>query len=63
MTSPSSPGLCCQPGDLTVPEELRGIGVRIEDGFVITADGALGLSSGLPRDADDTETWRSAARG
>ncbi|MFI8164555.1 aminopeptidase P family protein [Streptomyces microflavus] len=57
------PGLYFQPDDLTVPKELRGIGVRIEDDFVITADGALCLSSGLPRDADDVEAWMSATRG
>ncbi|WP_217253408.1 aminopeptidase P family protein [Streptomyces sp. AC602_WCS936] len=51
------PGLYFQPDDLTVPEELRGIGVRIEDDFVITADGALCLSSGLPRGADEVEGW------
>lgn len=57
------PGLYFQPDDLTVPEELRGIGVRIEDDFVVTADGALCLSSGLPRSADEVEAWMSAARG
>ncbi|MEU5137451.1 aminopeptidase P family protein [Streptomyces californicus] len=57
------PGLYFQPDDLTVPEELRGIGVRIEDDFVITADGALCLSSGLPRHADEVEAWMSTTRG
>ncbi|NEE44850.1 M24 family metallopeptidase, partial [Streptomyces sp. SID8455] len=57
------PGLYFQPDDLTVPEELRGIGVRIEDDFVITADGALCLSAGLPRDADEVEAWMDATRG
>ncbi|MFJ9980564.1 aminopeptidase P family protein [Streptomyces cyaneofuscatus] len=57
------PGLYFQPDDLTVSEELRGIGVRIEDDFVITADGARSLSSGLPRDADGIEAWMSATRG
>ncbi|MFJ1787210.1 aminopeptidase P family protein [Streptomyces anulatus] len=56
------PGLYFQPDDLTIPEELRGIGVRIEDDFVITADGALCLSSGLPRDADAVEAWMDAVR-
>ncbi|MFJ9108287.1 aminopeptidase P family protein [Streptomyces sp. NPDC102283] len=56
------PGLYFQPDDLTIPEELRGIGVRIEDDFVITADGALCLSSGLPRDADAVEAWMDALR-
>jgi Xaa-Pro aminopeptidase len=56
------PGLYFQPDDLTIPEELRGIGVRIEDDFVITADGAVCLSSGLPRGADEVEAWMDALR-
>ncbi|MEU5798825.1 aminopeptidase P family protein [Streptomyces sp. NPDC047813] len=56
------PGLYFQPDDLTVPETLRGIGVRVEDDFVVTADGAVCLSSGLPRNADDVETWMASLR-
>ncbi|MFI6985351.1 aminopeptidase P family protein [Embleya sp. NPDC050154] len=56
------PGLYFQPDDLTVPEELRGIGVRIEDDFLITADGAQCLSSGLPRAADEVEAWMASLR-
>ena len=33
------PGLYFQEDDLLVPEELRGIGIRIEDDVVVTADG------------------------
>ena len=33
------PGLYFQPNDLTVPEEYRGIGVRIEDDVLVTATG------------------------
>ncbi|PPF12177.1 Xaa-Pro aminopeptidase [Rathayibacter sp. AY1C3] len=51
------PGLYFQPDDLTVPEELRGIGVRIEDDVLVTADGAENLSAGIPRSADDIEAW------
>lgn len=56
------PGMYFQPDDLTIPEELRGIGVRIEDDFVITTDGATCLSSDLPRDADAVEVWMDALR-
>ncbi|MEO7122188.1 MAG: aminopeptidase P family protein [Lacisediminihabitans sp.] len=51
------PGLYFQPDDLTVPEEFRGIGVRIEDNILVTADGAENLSIGIPRTADDVEAW------
>ena len=34
------PGLYFQPEDDLVPAELRGIGVRIEDDVLVTADGA-----------------------
>jgi Xaa-Pro aminopeptidase len=51
------PGLYFQPDDLTVPEEFRGIGVRIEDDILVTADGAENLSIGIPRTASDVEAW------
>jgi Xaa-Pro aminopeptidase len=51
------PGLYFKSDDLLVPEELRGIGVRIEDDVVITADGCRNLSVMLPRTADDVEAW------
>ncbi|WP_460369929.1 M24B family metallopeptidase, partial [Actinocorallia lasiicapitis] len=51
------PGLYLQPDDLTLPAELRGMGIRIEDDLVITADGAVNLSAGLPRQADEIEAW------
>jgi Xaa-Pro aminopeptidase len=51
------PGLYFQPDDLTVPEHFRGIGVRIEDNILVTADGAENLSIAIPRTADDVEAW------
>jgi Xaa-Pro aminopeptidase len=54
------PGLYFQPDDLTVPEEYRGIGVRIEDNIVVTDSGAENLSVGIPRTADDVEAWLAA---
>jgi Xaa-Pro aminopeptidase len=51
------PGLYFQPDDLTVPADLRGIGVRIEDDVLITPDGHRNLSAALPRDVDGVEAW------
>lgn len=51
------PGLYFQIDDLTVPEEYRGIGVRIEDDILMTADGPVNLSADIPRTADDVEAW------
>ena len=57
------PGLYFQPDDLTVPEELRGIGVRIEDDVLVTDTGARNLSEALPRDPDEVERWMASLRG
>ncbi|NES15050.1 MULTISPECIES: aminopeptidase P family protein [Micromonospora] len=56
------PGLYFQPEDELVPEELRGIGVRIEDDILVTADGPVNLSAGLPRRSDEVETWLAEQR-
>ncbi|GAA5191678.1 aminopeptidase P family protein [Rugosimonospora acidiphila] len=56
------PGLYFQPDDELVPEELRGIGIRIEDDVLVTSAGAQVLSAGLPRTADDVESWLAAQR-
>jgi Xaa-Pro aminopeptidase len=57
------PGLYFQADDLTVPEEWRGIGVRIEDDLVVTDDGHENLSAGLPRGADEVEAWMARFAG
>ena len=51
------PGLYFKSDDLLVPEEYRGIGVRIEDDIVITQDGHRNLSAALPRTVDEVEAW------
>ncbi|MEU3603875.1 aminopeptidase P family protein [Streptomyces sp. NPDC035033] len=57
------PGLYFQADDLTVPEEYRGIGVRIEDDILVTEDGNRNLSEQLPRRSDEVEAWMAALRG
>jgi Xaa-Pro aminopeptidase len=56
------PGLYFQQDDLLVPEELRGIGIRIEDDVLVTADGHRNLSASLPRTAADLEDWMARTR-
>ncbi|WP_033285502.1 aminopeptidase P family protein [Streptomyces sp. NRRL F-525] len=57
------PGLYFQADDLTVPEEYRGIGVRIEDDILVTEDGNRNLSDGLPRTSAEVEGWMASLKG
>jgi Xaa-Pro aminopeptidase len=57
------PGLYFQEDDLLVPEEMRGIGIRIEDDILVTADGWTNLSASLPREPDAVEEWMASLRG
>lgn len=51
------PGLYFHAHDLTVPPELRGVGVRLEDDVLVTPHGSEVLSEALPIDADGVERW------
>lgn len=51
------PGLYFKAEDLAVPEEYRGIGVRIEDDIYVTDEGAENLSAALPRTPEAVEAW------
>jgi Xaa-Pro aminopeptidase len=51
------PGLYFKNEDLGIPEEYRGIGVRIEDDVLMTAEGPVNLSAALPRGSSDVEAW------
>src|SRR5699024_6033780 len=57
MVMTVEPGLYFHENDLTVPPELRGIGVRLEDDLLLTASGAEVLSEALPIDATGIENW------
>ena len=51
------PGLYFQPDDLLVPPDLRGVGIRIEDDLIVTAEGSVNLSAALPRTVTQIEAW------
>ncbi|BDZ41036.1 Xaa-Pro aminopeptidase [Paraoerskovia sediminicola] len=57
------PGLYFKADDLTVPEEYRGIGIRIEDDVLVTEDGNENLSAALPRTPEALEEWMRSVRG
>ncbi|MER5428381.1 aminopeptidase P family protein [Streptomyces sp. NPDC002588] len=51
------PGLYFHAHDETLPPELRGIGVRLEDDLLVTGTGHEVLSDALPIDATGLEKW------
>ena len=58
------PGLYFAKNDLLIPQELRGIGIRIEDDVLMTEHGPEWISKDIPREIDDVEAWmRQVAQG
>ena len=57
------PGLYIQPDDELFAPEFRGIGIRIEDDIVVTADGYRNLSENIPRHPDEIEKWMQTLLG
>ena len=58
------PGLYFRADDLLIPEEYRGIGVRIEDDVVVNADGTVTrISEDIPRTISDVEAWIARVQG
>ena len=54
------PGLYFQLNDEKVPQELRGLGIRIEDDLLVTETSSINLSAGLPRDPGAVESWMAS---
>ncbi len=54
------PGIYVSPGDMSVAERWRGIGIRIEDDVAVTRDGNEVLTAGVPKDADEIEALLAA---
>lgn len=56
------PGLYFQRDDETVPQALRGIGVRIEDDVAVTDAAPDVLSENIPSTAEAVERWMAGAK-
>ena len=49
------PGIYINASDQSVPEEFRGIGIRIEDDVLITSTGNEVLTAAIPKEIADVE--------
>ncbi|MGZ3723177.1 MAG: aminopeptidase P N-terminal domain-containing protein [Bdellovibrionales bacterium] len=49
------PGLYFPANDTSIPEEFRGIGIRIEDDLLVTPDGCEVMTRGVPKEIDEME--------
>lgn len=54
------PGLYFPSHDHSVAPEFRGMGIRIEDDILVTAEGHENLSAGAPRTVEEIETWMAS---
>lgn len=55
MVMTIEPGLYISASDEKAPEEFRGIGIRIEDNLLVTADGYENLTAAAPKQVADVE--------
>ena len=55
------PGLYVAEDDEDVPQEYRGIGIRIEDDILISAQGPVNLTQDIPKTVEEIETHMSMA--
>jgi Xaa-Pro aminopeptidase len=56
------PGLYIPPDAKDVPDQYRGIGVRIEDDVLVTEDGNVNLTAKCPKQAEEIEELMASAR-
>ncbi len=52
------PGFYIQPNDMDAPAEYRGIGIRIEDDILITANGCDVMTAGVPKSREEIEALK-----
>ncbi len=62
MTMTVEPGIYIAVDNLDVPAQWRGIGVRIEDDVVVTAEGCRVLTNAVPKTVDTIESLMAAAQ-
>lgn len=54
------PGIYIAPDDESAPEPMRGVGIRIEDDVLVTADGHEVLTAAIPKTIDEVEALTAA---
>jgi len=55
------PGIYIAPDDDKAPEQFRGIGIRIEDDVLVTADGHEVLTAAVPKSVAEVESLTTSA--
>jgi Xaa-Pro aminopeptidase len=60
MVMTVEPGIYISSGNTRVAKKWRGIGIRIEDDVVITAEGCEVITEGVPRTVDEIEALMTA---
>jgi Xaa-Pro aminopeptidase len=53
------PGLYFDPEDETLPDEFRGIGIRIEDDILVSGKKPINLTEAIPKEINELESLRN----
>jgi Xaa-Pro aminopeptidase len=59
MITTVEPGLYFDPQDKKIPQEFRGIGIRIEDDILVNENHPINLTKSIPKESKDIEEIRS----